>query len=197
MEITLFSLHKTKQELLGNLQGKDIVEVSHNIKNISRYYEHYNVTSINTNKKNCILSFPREELSIKISSHHDGTFKFIYQNCSDIMCELEAEKNIVLKVEWVLKKSPENFPSIIEVSKVLSVSHRTLSRRLKEQGVKFQDLLTKERFNRAEKMIVANELTMSEISNKLKFYDLSAFSKFFYRVAKISPTAYREQSLRR
>ncbi len=79
------------------------------------------------------------------------------------------------------------------VSKQLNMSRHTLYRRLRDEGVKFQDLLEETRRELALQYLANSEYSISEVAFLLGFAEASAFSRAFRRWAGMSPAQYRER----
>jgi len=68
---------------------------------------------------------------------------------------------------------------------------RTLQLRLKEHGVTFSDVLRDVRLELAQTLIRQSDLSMTEISERLGYRELSAFSRAFKTTHGVSPSAWR------
>ena len=77
------------------------------------------------------------------------------------------------------------------VAKALSLTTRTLHRRLSEKGVSFRSLLTRVRRELVERYIDEPAYSMTEIAFLLGYADTSAFSHAFKRWHGVSPTQAR------
>lgn len=77
-----------------------------------------------------------------------------------------------------------------DVARAMSVSSRTLQKRLREEGVVFRDLLFETRRSLAQKYLRENR-TVEEISYLLGYAEASVFSKAFKKWYGQSPKAYR------
>jgi AraC-like DNA-binding protein len=82
-------------------------------------------------------------------------------------------------------------PSITVLSKRLGTSERTLRRRLAEEGASFRGLVDQVRRERAEALLGAERLSLTEIAFALGFSEGSAFTRAFNRWFGVPPRAYR------
>jgi AraC-like DNA-binding protein len=71
------------------------------------------------------------------------------------------------------------------------MSSRTLTRKLRERGETFKELLAGIRRELAEKYIMDNSLTLTEISYLLGFSENSSFSRAYRGWTGMSPSAHR------
>lgn len=83
--------------------------------------------------------------------------------------------------------------SIARMSEDLGVSRQTLYRRLKEDGLTFSELRDRVRQDQTRQWLTGQAPSNEELSERLGFRDVSAFSKAFRRWFGMSPAAYRQQ----
>lgn len=86
---------------------------------------------------------------------------------------------------------PSGTPSENRIAKAVSLSARSLQRRLAEQRTSFSDLLAAVRRELAERYVLDHGLPVTEISYMLGFSDLSSFSRAFKRWTGRSPAEAR------
>lgn len=77
------------------------------------------------------------------------------------------------------------------VAKRLAMSHRTLQRRLEDEGTSFRALRDDARRERALERLADASFTLGEIAAEMGFADIGAFHKAFRRWTGTSPHAYR------
>jgi AraC-like DNA-binding protein len=80
------------------------------------------------------------------------------------------------------------------VAEALSVHPRELTRRLTTAGTSFRSLASEARFETACHLLLATDLTVSDIARTLHYADASGFIRAFTRTSRISPTEWRERS---
>ncbi|MDC7223773.1 MAG: AraC family transcriptional regulator [Spirochaetales bacterium] len=84
------------------------------------------------------------------------------------------------------------FPKADEVAQKMDLSRPHLSKKLKEEtGCSLKPFLDQERLEHAKTLLHLSDLSISEISYYLGFSDIWGFSKFFRRMAHVSPSEYR------
>lgn len=81
--------------------------------------------------------------------------------------------------------------SVDTVSKHFSVSRWTLGRKLAEEGVSYQKIISDIRREEAVKFLSDTRLAVGEISARLGFSSQGAFSRFFSQHFGLTPKAYR------
>lgn len=83
--------------------------------------------------------------------------------------------------------------SIDSIAAEMSVSRRTLQRRLKDRDTNFQQLLQRVKSNLARKYLDDKSLSIIEIAFLLGYGDPSSFSAAFKSWSGLTPTEYRRQ----
>lgn len=81
--------------------------------------------------------------------------------------------------------------SIERVARQLGMSRQTLYRRLRDEGVTFEELLAAKRRQLAIRYLRLNRLTVKAVAFKLGFSDPAAFSRAFKRWTGVSPSKSR------
>jgi AraC-like DNA-binding protein len=81
---------------------------------------------------------------------------------------------------------------IEEVAKLADMSVRTLQRRLKLKGLRFNDLLNQAKFEHAKQMLGDPEMSIKAVAESLGYSDPAHFTRAFRRWSGLSPTASRK-----
>jgi AraC-like DNA-binding protein len=85
----------------------------------------------------------------------------------------------------------DGVPTLEQVALRLSMSNRTLQRRLGERGLNYQALLDRTRSELARRYLADRNLSLSEIALLLAFSEQSAFNRAFKRWYGESPRRFR------
>jgi AraC-like DNA-binding protein len=112
----------------------------------------------------------------------------------EFLAELDRRNEhtgIVTKI--ILAHLDDEALSIEKVAKEMSISVRTLQKRLEDEGVIFSDLLREIRQKLAQKYLREN-YSVEQITYLLGFSEPSAFRKAFKKWSGVTPREYREQS---
>ena len=72
------------------------------------------------------------------------------------------------------------------------MSTATIQRRLKQEGVSYQQLKNDIRRDSAIEFLTKTDKTLQDISDELSFHDPSAFHRAFKKWTGVSPGAYRQ-----
>jgi AraC-like DNA-binding protein len=112
----------------------------------------------------------------------------------DFLAEMERKDATTCAVtRIVLARLDDETLSIEKVAKEMSVSVRTLQKRLEEEGIVFSDLLRDIRQRLAKKYLREN-YSVEQITYLLGFSEPSVFRKAFKKWSGVTPREYREQS---
>lgn len=98
--------------------------------------------------------------------------------------------------EWVVMTAREmgdGIPTLQELSKMLSLSPRTLNRYLEREGTCYRDLAGKVQFELACERLSAGTMSITEIGHSLGFRDSANFARAFRAKAGCTPSEYREK----
>jgi AraC-like DNA-binding protein len=105
-----------------------------------------------------------------------------------------GERRIVEEVRWALERCPDLLREGLEATAAAMGLHaRTLQRRLQAEGVKYVDIQSEAKRQRAQTMLRRRAISMELISTELGFSDRRAFTFAFKRWTGLAPSAYRAQ----
>jgi len=95
----------------------------------------------------------------------------------------------------IIHDLPSGTPSEENIAKCLSVSSRTLQRRLSDENTNFRTLVLEVRRELAQKYLADKTMPLAEISYMLGFSDTSSFSRAFKKWTGDPPAVFRTQLL--
>lgn len=115
----------------------------------------------------------------------------------DFLAEMERKDEHTQAVtKIILSRLDDENLSINKVARELSVSVRTLQKRLEDEGVVFSDLLKDIRQRLAQNYLKENH-SVEEITYLLGFSEPSVFRKAFKKWSGVTPREYRERLMAR
>jgi AraC-like DNA-binding protein len=76
-----------------------------------------------------------------------------------------------------------------------ATSKRSLQRRLTKMGTNYSELLSNARVEYASRLLQVPAMTVTEVSNRLRYSDVAHFVRAFRRMAGVNPGVYRQQSI--
>lgn len=104
--------------------------------------------------------------------------------------ELSGVSPLVVQLRAVLAGLGAS-PAVPAVAKALSLSQRTLQRRLAEQGTSFQQEVTRHRMEVAQRLMRESDAPLTAIAIDAGFASLAHFSAAFRKATGQSPTQWR------
>ncbi len=107
----------------------------------------------------------------------------------DSFMSQSTSREVVTKI---VDRLPDGPPSQEQIASDLSVSNRTLQRKLKEEGTSFMDLLQDTRLQLARKYLRQPGRSVVETAYLLGFSEPSTFSRAFKRWTGRAPAEYRD-----
>ena len=113
----------------------------------------------------------------------------------DLMNKLVGSDSFCNRVYLQLsQKSEDDKKDLASIAKELAVSEKTLRRRLRDEGVSFQQIKDNLRLDTAIFHLSGSKYTVAEISEKLGFSTPGAFSRAFKKWTALSPEQYRQRA---
>jgi AraC-like DNA-binding protein len=114
------------------------------------------------------------------------------QQCQMMIARLTSQSHFVDDVRMMILARPGYFPDIDFLAEKMSMSVRTLRRRLREEGSSYRELLDEIRFGLARDYLTDTRLPLEEISELLGYSEAGNFSHAFRRWSGQSPRLYRQ-----
>ena len=156
-----------------------------------KYAEHFGVP-VSFNEDADALVMDRRWLDQPLNAPLPQALTEARQRIERRLSQEGAERHIVDEVRWALERRPELLREGLEATAVaLGLHPRTLQRRLQAEGVKYVDIQSEAKCNRAQIMLRRRAISMESISEELGFSDRRAFTFAFKRWMGVSPSAYR------
>lgn len=150
----------------------------------------------------CELLFDQEETQIVIASEvaHEPLTGFnpqFVQQFDQMMLDYLARRDrndIAGRTRAaILEELPSGTATLELTAEKLLMTPRTLTRKLHDKGTSFKNLLATTRRELAEKYIMDQSLTLTEISFLLGFSEASSFSRAYRVWTGLSPSAHRNR----
>ena len=83
--------------------------------------------------------------------------------------------------------------SVQDCAEHLDMTVRGLQRKLKESNTTYSEVQSEARMSLARDLLVENDLSIEEISDRLGFADRRSFTRMFSKFYGVSPTVYRKK----
>ena len=140
------------------------------------------------------IAYRAEDLKIRTAKADASINQFLVARVEEETQGMEVHYNrLVVDVEQLIRNAlPSGIPSIEYVSDYMSMSKRTLTRRLSEGGVSFRDLIRNTQENISKQLLKQSSRSIGEIAFETGFSDQSAFNRAFKRWTGQSPVEFRK-----
>jgi len=159
------------------------------------HIQHYKQTfdcPLNFNQHYCQIVFDRKFLEASPKQRNPFLVGATKQYANKLLAKI-LRRSVADKVRVLITQAvSEGSADVDHIAEQLNTSRQTLYRKLKAEGVSFQELLEEVRFTSAKEQLKDSSSSLSEIAFSLGFSDLSAFSRAFKRWSGMTPKGYRE-----
>lgn len=144
------------------------------------------------------LVFDRAFLDVPLLTADEGVSAALEGYASELVARLGAGSSIAAKVRReIIERLSAGEPDLAPIAKKLALSPRTLQRRLRDEGARFQDLVDDARKDLATTYLADRNLGIQEIAYLLGYSEGSAFHRVFRKWTGQSPADYRAALIRK
>ena len=110
----------------------------------------------------------------------------------DVIEQHRGEPEFIQRMQEILLERPGEIPDLNEASDRLSVSSRTLRRRLAELGTSFKEITQEVRRDLALDYLKSTNLNIDQISHLLGYTETTNFRRAFKQWTGKPPSAFRQ-----
>ncbi len=186
--------------LLSGLTGKEIkpVEVRLRHKAPEDLSEHHRIFSAPLRFEHSMnaLVFENNIKDIPIQQANTELLLFFEQYAKQILSSIHTDKPYTKKVSLLLtKKFQEKLPTIESIAKELSMSVRSLQRKLEKENTSYSIIFNEVYKKLAISYLMNGDLSVAEIAYILGFSEPSAFHRAFKRWTDCTPNEYRTKNI--
>ena len=179
---------------LSLLIGRDVTAIELDLgfskPSYSQLFEKYVCIPYNFNTKETQFRLPVNYGERIIPTHDEHTKRWALELCEQQLQALSKHKNFAERTRSIIRKWPDHQLTQDEVAKQLFVSTRTFSRRLKEEGHTFKQLVDEEQKRLTLYYFTNTELTIESISGLVGYKDMSSFRRAFKRWFGMRPSEF-------
>lgn len=142
---------------------------------------------------NHYLQFDANYLNIQIKRDKKSWYDFIRNTPENLLLRFKNPHALSSMIrKQLLSVPPAEWCELSELAQQLNISEATIQRRLKNEGISYQQLKNDIRRDLAIDLLCKSSHTLQEISEQLHFQEPSAFHRAFKKWTGVSPGAYRE-----
>ncbi|MCH8543810.1 MAG: AraC family transcriptional regulator [Alcanivorax sp.] len=122
------------------------------------------------------------------------TRRLCEDQCRQLLEKRRSRTGVAGEVRSLLLQQPEQMPDMEQVAAALSVTSRTLRRRLLGEGTAFRALVDEVRQTLAEEMLRAGGFTVEQVADRLGYAEVASFIHAFRRWTGTTPGAFATRS---
>ncbi len=148
---------------------------------------------VHFNQKDTYIAYRTPDLEMRTAKADHSINQFLVERVEEETNGIEISANrFSIDVENLIRDAlPSGIPNIQEISRVLGMSSRTLTRRLAESDLTFRTLIQKVQQEISQQLLRSSSQSIAEIAYETGFSDQSAFHRAFKRWTGTSPVEYR------
>ncbi|VXA54751.1 AraC family transcriptional regulator [Acinetobacter proteolyticus] len=141
------------------------------------------------------IEFDAHYLKHKIKKDKQALNDFLRHTPYNLIVRFKNENSLSLQIRrQLLLQPPSQWDELKEIAQQLNMSTATIQRRLKQEGVSYQQLKNDIRCDIAIERLSKSNDSIQNISDDLHFHDPSAFHRAFKKWTGVSPGSYRKSS---
>ena len=139
------------------------------------------------------IRIPKSVLTQKVKSPNSSMQAFYIAQLDVEKAKYEQRSNMSFQARRIMyhKAKQGIFLNRDQLADLLSCSHRTLTRKLKREGVSFQKLLDAVRFSMAKQILYQSNKSTKQVANAIGMNDSAVFCRAFKKWSGMTPSEYR------
>ena len=142
------------------------------------------------------VQFDAAYLDLAVKQNKKSWHEFIQHTPYNLLVRFKNPNALSHQIHKHFIQTPTAvWPELAELAQQFNMSEATMQRRLKNEGIHFQQLKNDIRRDLAISLLQQNNLTLQDISEQLNFHDASAFHRAFKKWTGLNPGAYRQNHL--
>lgn len=143
------------------------------------------------------LTFRGKDLEAPVTTADPVNLRLLLAQCEKELAQVQTRTGLADRVREMLALNMAETPTIARVAKRLSLSERTLRRRLQQEGVSFRELLKTVRHDLAVHYLRDTDARIEEIAHRLGYRDTACFRQAFKEREDLSPRQWRQKQVSR
>lgn len=160
-------------------------------------YERYFGCAVRFGAEQDKLSFRRSDLDRPFVSYNAELLEILVPELDRRLDQYSQGMTLAEKIRWVLRRRlTAGRPDIRSVASELAMSERSLQRKLTDEGVTFQNLLSETRHQLALEYLADSQFALIEVAYMLGYEDQNSFFRTFRQWENLTPAAWRAKHLR-
>jgi AraC-like DNA-binding protein len=132
------------------------------------------------------------DVELPFATHNDELLEMLAPQFEKRLNEVQTKRSILEQVKWVLKRLLSGSrPDLVIVAKELGMSHRTLQRRITDEGSTFRQLLNETRHELVRQYLVNPAVEITEAAFLVGYEDPNSFYRAFRSWEGTTPAEWR------
>ena len=141
------------------------------------------------------IEFDAHYLKHKIKKDKQALNEFLKHAPYNLIVRFKNENSLSLQIRrQLILQPPSEWVELKDIAQQMNMSTATIQRRLKQEGVSYQQLKNDIRCDIAIERLSKTNDSIQSISDDLNFHDPSAFHRAFKKWSGVSPGSYRKTS---
>ena len=196
LESTFIELIFCAFDFYGKRSGFDIQAefyFSHDVSDYKSQLEHQFDSPVYSHSPINKIRIPRGVLAQKVKNPNSSMQAVYIAQLNLEKAKYEQKSSISFQARRIMYYSGKQgiFLNRDQLADQLSCSHRTLTRKLKFEGVSFQQLLDEVRFSMAKQMLYQSSKSTKQVANYIGISNPAVFCRAFKKWSGITPSEYR------
>jgi len=142
------------------------------------------------NARHMVFHLTPDLLEIPCVTADARAYALAIRECEQLLAA-NADLALGQRVRELFEGKDESYPSMTDVARYFSLSQRTFIRRLKQEGLRYQQLLDETRKSKAMWYLTHTRYRVEDIAERLGYKDTTNFSRTFRRWFGTTPGEFR------
>ncbi|WP_028468616.1 AraC family transcriptional regulator [Neptunomonas japonica] len=135
-------------------------------------------------------------LNLPIVRDQNELATFLKQSPLEILRRVGQDSSLHSQVRrLLLKQGLEQLPTLEKIAELLHMTARTLRRKLKDEGVSYQQIKDRLRCDTAIRLLTEESLSIADISQLIGFTEQAAFCRAFKNWTGVAPSVYLQSNI--
>jgi len=159
----------------------------------TKHYQKVCETPVRFNAQKAELFIPKILITRPLPMANRVTRKLVIAQCYEELNRVKSAQSddILYKVRSLLAQCDDELPELTEAAALLSVSARTLRRKLQQHNVQYRQLCEHRRQQIAISLLSSTTMNIKAVAERCGFADSPSFHKAFKRWTGLTPSQYR------
>jgi AraC-like DNA-binding protein len=194
IETSLAALEPVINELTDSPAGTLGIDFAANHPWRDKHFRVFRTRNIRFDRDCTTYYGKRSDLDRPILSGDSAVSDMLSRQCDEFMADLTNSRSIGERLEDLLRASTGGIPTLDDMAKTLGSSRRSIQRELRDDGLSYQQILTRYRVRQAKVLLSEKRVNIKNVAYMLGFKDTGSFRRAFLNWTGCSVGAWREQA---